>query len=94
MRYFEFVADTEFLGTSVSEVMALEDDEVENFPFDEYIEDMARDNAESYSYFATGYGEDWESVEEEEEYYENAQACSYYNEITEAQYLELLEELK
>lgn len=102
MRYFEFVAYTEFLGTSYSKVIAtfyfkviaLEDNEVENFSFDEYIEDMARDNVESFSHLVTGYGEDWKSIREKENFYKNTQTCSYYNEIIEARYLELLEGLK
>lgn len=42
--------------------------------------------AENYDYVATGWGEDFESDEEREYYYEN---CSYeIEEITEKEYLE------
>lgn len=42
---------------------------------DEYIEEGMYDYAESYEYVARGWGEDWESEEDEEEYYNN---CSFY----------------
>lgn len=42
---------------------------------DKYIEEGMYDYAESYEYVARGWGEDWESEEDEEEYYNN---CDFY----------------
>lgn len=38
---------------------------------DEYIEEGMYDYAEQYDYVARGWGEDWESEEDEEDYYNN-----------------------
>lgn len=45
--------------------------EVTEEDIDEYVYQQALENAESYEYVATGYGNDFESEEDRDFYYEN-----------------------
>ena len=71
-----------YCGCDISEVL-----EVENIEEAEaYAAEGIYDYAESYTYVATGWDEDFESEEEEEDYYEN---CTFdIEEITEEEYQE------
>lgn len=46
-------------------------EETTDSEIDEYIEEGMYDYSESYEYLVTGWGEDWESEDDREEYYDN-----------------------
>ena len=68
MQYYVFIADTPYTGTTNYYPMAVEE-ELTKEEIANICEEYARENGESYSYLATGWCEDWESEEEEENYY-------------------------
>ena len=71
-----------YCGCDVSEVI-----EVENIEeAEEYASENLRNYAEPYSYAAIGWDQDFESEEEEKDYFEN---CTFdIEEITEEEYQE------
>lgn len=97
MRYIKMVLDTEYVGTKNEIYLKTEATKLE---LSDMVAEEAYSNAEQYDYMVFGWGEDAESyakengisVEEAEEelhsYYEGAQTCSYWEEITEEEYKE------
>lgn len=84
MRYFKFHGGNGYCGCDFTDYVAFEDDEVDEDLLNEYDEEFARNNAESFSHVATGWCEDWEDEQEEEDYYANAWCV--HEEITEEEY--------
>ena len=84
MRYIRFTGGTGYCGCDIEDYRA--PDSVEDHEIDLIAEDMAHDNAESYEHVATGWGEGWESEQDEEDYYANAY-CDW-EEITREEYIE------
>ena len=71
-----------YCGCDVSEVIEVETMEEAEF----YASENLRSYAESYAYAAIGWDQDFESEEEEEDYFEN---CTFdIEEITEEEYQE------
>lgn len=97
MRYIKIVLDTEYVGTKNEIYLKTEATDTE---LSAMVAEEAYSNAEQYDYMVFGWGEDAESyaencgitVEEAEEelnsYYEEAQGCSYWEEITKEEYEE------
>ena len=92
MKYYKFVCDTPYAGTTSEEVYEF-GDSVSIDELDELSEDLKRNNAESYEYLVFGF--DYNPIEEEglsEEEYEEIiedyyQDCScYYEEISKEEY--------
>lgn len=88
MRYIHFSGGTPYCGCDFDEVEEFPDDTEDSF-LDQIAEDKAHDNGESFEYCATGWGEGFESEEEEESYYMDCW-CNW-EEISEEEYMELLE---
>lgn len=72
MRYIRFRGSTPYCGTAYDEVEEF-DDSVTDEELDEISEDKRLQNAESYEYLATGWGDDFETEEEREQYYEDCE---------------------
>ena len=99
-RYIKFVVDTDYVGTKNEIYMETEMNDRE---LDETLSEMAYENAENYDYMVFGWGEDIESyaeengisLEEAEEemqaFYVNAQADSYWEEVSGEEYKENME---
>ena len=100
-RYIKFIVDTEYVGTKNEIYMETEMGDRE---LDETLSELAYENAEDYDYMVLGWGEDIESYaeandmsfEEVEEmmeaYYADAQGASYWEEVSEEEYKENMEE--
>ena len=100
-RFVKFVVDTDFVGTKNEIYMETEMNDRE---LDETLSELAYENAEDYEYMVFGWGEDAESyaedagisLEEAEEmmeaYYAEAQANSHWEEVSEAEYIQAMEE--
>lgn len=68
MKYYKFTSTTPYCGTDSVELVASEKP-LEQWAIDELCEEYARENGETYSYLATGWDGDWETEEDEEEYF-------------------------
>lgn len=68
--FVEITFDNGYAGCETNEYLEVENEQEAEF----YAEDFLTDYANSYSYVATGWGNDFESEEEEERYFEN---CYY-----------------
>ena len=71
MKYVRFYGSNGYAGTNYEIYETFDDDTTENI-IDDYSKDLAYENAETYEYVARGWDEDWDSEEEQEEYYEDA----------------------
>lgn len=87
MRYVRFYGNNGYCGTDYEEYVAFEDD-VTIQELDEYSHDLCYENAETFEYMVTGWGESWESAEDEEEYYENALEYGGWEFVTRVEYEE------
>ena len=100
-RYIKFVVDTDFVGTKNEIYMETEMNDKE---LDETLSELAYENAEDYDYMVFGWNQDAEtyaedagiSLEEAEEmmeaYYAEAQANSHWEEVSEAEFVQAMEE--
>lgn len=100
-RFIKIVVDTEYVGTKNEIYMETDMNDRE---LDETLSDMAHENAEDYDYMVFGWGEDAVSYAEAndipvedaeaelEQYYMDAQGASYWEEISEEEYKENVEE--
>lgn len=71
MIYVRFYGGNGYCGCDYEEYEAFSD----NYPvdmIDDYSNELAYDNAETFEYVVTGWGEDWESEEDRDWYYETA----------------------
>ena len=84
MRYYHYHGETAYCGTDIDEYLALPDDE--ELDIEEYEEAMIQQLFDSYSYLATGWGEESDNPDFEEEF--KADCSVYLVEITEEQYNE------
>lgn len=86
MRYIYFTGGTGYCGCDFDEYLEVPDDTPDSM-LDSMAEDFAYDNGESYEHVATGWGNGWETEEEQESYYQEDCWCSW-EEISEEEYLE------
>lgn len=68
MYYYKFTATTPYCGTDSVEFVEKEEPMTQN-EIDLYCAEFAQENGEAYAYLAYGWDEDWESEEDEENYY-------------------------
>lgn len=68
MYYYKFTATTPYCGTDTEELFESEEP-LEQWAIDEMCADYAREVGETYSYLATGWDEDWDTEEDEENYF-------------------------
>lgn len=85
MRYIHFTGGNGYCGCDIDEYVEFEGDTLDE-DLDQYAADLAADNGETFSYVATGWGEDFESEQEENDYYENCW-CNW-EEVSEEEYEE------
>lgn len=86
MVYIKFVGGNGYCGCDWEEYQAFE--EFNEKEFDEILEELSYENAESYEYIATGWGEDFETEEDREDYYDRALSEGNWFEVTEEEYEE------
>lgn len=84
MRYYHYHGETAYCGTDIDEYLALPDDE--ELDVEEYEEAMIQQLFDSYSYLATGWDEESDDPDFEEEF--KADCTAFLVEITEEQYNE------
>jgi hypothetical protein len=84
MRYYHYHGETAYCGTDIDEYLALPDDE--ELDIEEYEEAMIQQLFDSYSYLATGWDEESDDPDFEEEF--KADCSVYLVEITKEQYNE------
>ena len=92
MRYFEFIAETPYLGAKTTDYYAFEDN-ITTEELEQIAEELKVQNAESYEYMVTGWDDDEYEDEDErqealDEYY--ADCCCTYEEITKEEYEEVV----
>lgn len=80
MRYIVVERSNDYCGCDSEEYYAFPDDTPDAF-IDNFIEDGMLEYAEAYEWVARGWGNDWESEEDKQWYYES---CSFsWREATE-----------
>ena len=84
-RYIKITAGTPYYGTKEEFFQIFDDDTSDEF-IDEIAEEIRQDHAESFEYLARGWDEDWESEEEENNYY--ADCWATWKEISKEEFLE------
>lgn len=70
MLYVKCFCENGYCGCDMEDVLTFEEGTSE-IEIDECIRDIAIDHAESFEYVATGWGNDFESDEDRDFYYEN-----------------------
>jgi len=85
MKYVHFWGSTGYAGTDYEEYVEFEDDALDG-DIEGYSEELNYENAETYEYVARGWGEDWESDEDREEYYETAAEYAGWEYVTKEEY--------
>lgn len=70
MKYVRFTAETPYCGTTIDEYQFF-DDNITDEELGEIASEIIYHNAESFEYLATGWGEDFESEEDRESYYQD-----------------------
>lgn len=87
MRYIKFTGGNGYCdcGCGFEEYAVFEDGYPDEF-IDQYAEELAEDNGEMYESVVVGWGEDFETEEERESYYEDCW-CNW-EEITKEEYEE------
>ena len=85
MKYYKFTATTPYCGTNMVELVETEEP-LEQWAIDEMCTDYAREVGETYSYLATGWDEDWDTEEDEENYF--ADCSCICEELTFEQWLD------
>lgn len=87
MKYYKFVADTPYCGTSMTTYEAYEKEPTEK-ELDDTAAELCQENAESYEYLVTGWDVDEdEDYEEELDFYYQDCTCTWV-EISETEYRE------
>lgn len=90
MRYIYFHGSTGYCGTDYHEFGEFPD-ETEDSIIEDISQNYAHDNADSYSYLATGW-DDFETEQDEEDYYEDAYSYCGWEEISKEEHDKLKEE--
>ena len=85
MVYVKFSGGNGYCGCDFEEYEAY-DHEVDDDFLNEVLDELVRDNGESFEYVATGWDNDFESEEERESYYSNCSGS--WEIITEEEYRE------
>jgi len=67
-RYIKFIVGTPYIGTEETIYEIYSGDTTDDF-LNKILEEHICNNAESYEYLATGWGEDFESEEDRDNYY-------------------------
>jgi len=89
MKYVRFYGSNGYSGCDYEDYLAFCDDEYDEDELNIMSTEYAQENAETYEYVAIGeFGADWDSPENEEEYYENALSDCGWEYITEEEYKE------
>lgn len=85
MKYVHFYGSTMYAGTDYED-FNMYDDNVSEFMINEESNEYAYGNADTYSYLATGWDSDFESEEEEENYYSDCLDYCGWEYITQEEY--------
>lgn len=91
MKYYRFTGDCGYCGTDYEEILSYDYD-VTKEELDQTLQEIAYEQAEMYSYLATGWEGEFEEEEEEEMYYDDVRSRFSYEEVTEEEYLQWREE--
>ena len=91
MRYIHFWGNAGFAGTDYDKLATFPDDTPDSH-IQEYSDELAGDNAETYEYLATGWEGDFESEQEREDYYEDALCSCGWTEVSKEEYKTLQED--
>ncbi len=91
MRYIHFWGSTGYCGTNYHELRAFEE-EVKDDVINAISEELAQDNARTYAHLVTGWDDNFESKDEEEQYYENIYDYCGYDEVSAEEYQKLLKD--
>ena len=83
MKYVKFHYDCGYAGCDNDEYIEFEDGEYSDWDLDAMCTEGAEMNAEEYAFRI-----DFDSEEDEEDYYEDARNDSYWEYITEEEYME------
>lgn len=83
MRWIKFEGGAPYCGTEFEDI-AVFDNDTPDSEINEYAEELAHDNGETYSYLHTGWEGDFEDEDDEESYYEDCW-CNW-EEITQEKY--------
>ena len=86
IKYYHLSGGNGYYGCDWDEYVAFDDD-VSMDEIEDYANNLAYENAESYEYVATGWGEDFESEEDRNGYYDYVSDYTNWKEITEEEYL-------
>lgn len=84
MRYYHYHGETNYCGTDIDEYLAFPDDE--ELDVEDYEENMLQQLFDSYSWLETGWDEDSDDPDFEENF--KADCTVYLVEITEEEYNE------
>lgn len=87
MKYIRFYGSNGYCGCEYEEYVAFEDD-ITEAQLDEYSNELCDENAETYEYVETGWGESFESEEDQEYYYESARDYSGWDYVSKEEYEE------
>lgn len=93
MRYIHFYGSAGYCGTDYDDFQVF-DSNIGDSELNQISEDMAYDCAQSYSYLHTGWEEDFENEEDEEQYYENAMSYCGWEELSKKEWEKKKEELE
>ena len=85
MIYVRFYGGNGYSGCNYEEYVAFEDD-IDEQSINEYSNELCDENAETYEYVETGWGESFESEEDQEYYYESARDCSGWDDVSQEEY--------
>lgn len=85
MKYIKINFGNEYCGCDGEKYLAFEDDSTEE-EIDEYAYELAIENANSYSYLYTGWENDFEDEDDEENYYSNIEF--FWEEVSKEEWIE------
>lgn len=90
-RYIHFYGSAGYFGTDYHNFDAFPEDTSDAF-LDGVSSDMAYDCAESYSYLATGWDDDFKSEEDREQYFKDAMDYCGWTELSKEEWEDLKED--
>ena len=93
MKYVRFYGNNGYRDCDYEEYLAFDEDEYDEEELNNMSSEYAIENAETYEWVAwNGLSEEWESPEDEEEYYDNIYDYCGWEYITEEEYKENVDE--